>query len=146
MRFSTFAPAEKRRRRGRVLARLGAAVAFSALVAAPLAAQNGTITGTVTEASTMRPMSSAQVYLANTSLGTLTNQSGRYLILNDPPGTYTVTVERIGYGTATQEVTGARPSRPTSVWSPRPWGSTRSSSRAPPVPPAEERWATPSAR
>ena len=105
MRFSTFAPAEKRRRRGRVLARLGAAVAFSALVAAPLAAQNGTITGTVTEASTMRPMSSAQVYLANTSLGTLTNQSGRYLILNVPPGTYTVTVERIGYGTATQEVT-----------------------------------------
>ncbi|GMV04955.1 MAG: SusC/RagA family TonB-linked outer membrane protein [Gemmatimonadota bacterium] len=101
------APAERRWRRGGVLATLGSAITLLALPATPAAAQNGTITGTVTEASTMRPMSAAQVYLAGTSLGTLTNATGRYLILNVPSGTYTVTVERIGYGTATQEVTVA---------------------------------------
>ena len=104
MTSSTFAPAERRRRRGRAFACLGAALALTALTAVPAVAQNGTITGTVTEASTMRPMGSAQVYLANTSLGTLTNQAGRFLILNVPPGTYNVTVQRIGYAKATQQV------------------------------------------
>lgn len=84
---------------------LAGAVAFIFLTALPVAGQNGTITGSVTDASTTRPLASVQVYLVDTSLGTLTSQNGRYLILNVPAGTYQIRAERIGFATVTQEVT-----------------------------------------
>ena len=66
---------------------------------APLAAeaQDGTITGLVTEAAGQRPIGSVQVFLVGTSLGTLSRDNGRYIILNVPAGDYTIRVERIGY-------------------------------------------------
>ena len=77
------------------------------LVATPEAhAQElGRITGLVTSARSSAPLSEVQVYLASSSQGTLTGQNGRYLILNVPAGTYTVTAQRIGYATQTQEIT-----------------------------------------
>ena len=81
------------------LGRAAAVVAVSfALVASPATAQNGTVTGTVTDAATSAPIQSVQVYLVDTGLGTLTNQSGRFLILNVPAGSYTLRAERLGYG------------------------------------------------
>lgn len=81
------------------LGRGAAVLAVSlALVAAPAAAQNGTVTGTVTDAATNAPIQSVQVYLLDTGLGTLSNQSGRFLILNVPAGSYTLRAERLGYG------------------------------------------------
>lgn len=87
---------------------VGLAALLVAAIATPAVAQNtGTITGMVVEESSGAQMSSVQVYLENTGLGTLTNQSGRYIILNVPAGTYTVVAERIGFTRTTQQVTVA---------------------------------------
>jgi TonB-dependent SusC/RagA subfamily outer membrane receptor len=72
---------------------------------AALAAQErGTVTGVVVEAGTMRPLSGVQISVAGTQLGTLTNQEGRYIIMNVPAGTREVRATRIGYAQATQQV------------------------------------------
>ena len=74
----------------------------SVLVATPVAAQTGTVTGAITDASNGAGIQSVQVYLVDTGLGTLTNASGRFLILNVPAGSYTLRAERLGY--ATQDI------------------------------------------
>lgn len=65
----------------------------------------GTITGTVRDAGTQRPLQGAQVFLPGTQFGTITNSAGRFLLLNIPPGEVTVRVELIGYTAAEQTVT-----------------------------------------
>ncbi|MGH7463748.1 MAG: TonB-dependent receptor plug domain-containing protein, partial [Longimicrobiales bacterium] len=72
--------------------------------AVPLSAQAGSVTGRVVESGTERPMVSTQVSLVNTSLGALTDDNGRFIILNVPAGTYTIRAERIGYRGQTREV------------------------------------------
>ena len=85
------------------MGRLAAVVAVaSVLVASPVAAQTGTVTGTITDASNGAGIQSVQVYLVDTGLGTLTNATGRFLILNVPAGSYTLRAERLGY--ATQDI------------------------------------------
>ena len=83
---------------------LGFAVALIALAAAPhvAAAQTGKITGTVTDATNGQPLEGVQVFIQGTGHGNVTNESGRYFILNVPPGTYTVSARRIGYQTVQQ--------------------------------------------
>lgn len=78
-----------------------------AFTAAPLVAQTGTITGTVTDAQTGQPLPGAQMVIPGTNIGALTSQSGRYLILNAPVGQTQVRAIIIGYGqeTATVSVT-----------------------------------------
>jgi iron complex outermembrane receptor protein len=68
-----------------------------ALALAPAAAlaQNGRISGTVTDPSNV-PLLSAQVTIAGTRLGALTDDRGRYTIANVAPGTYELRVQRIG--------------------------------------------------
>jgi len=68
------------------------------------AQERGTITGTVLEQGTQRPLSGAQVMVAGTNLGTLTNQQGRYIITNVPPGPREVRVTLIGFASGTQAV------------------------------------------
>jgi TonB-linked SusC/RagA family outer membrane protein len=84
-------------------------VAATALwVAAPApvtAQQNGTVTGTVVDATSARPLESAQVFIPALNMGGLTNQQGRFLILNVPAGTHEIRVELIGYTPATESVT-----------------------------------------
>ncbi len=88
---------------------LGAAGAlvltFLAFGATNVQAQNGTVTGEVTDATTGAGMASAQVYLVDTGLGTLSAQNGRFIILNVPAGSYTLRVDRLGYATADASVT-----------------------------------------
>ena len=74
-----------------------------ALAFAPLSAQN-TITGTVVDGSTQRPLGGAQVLVEGTELGSLTDNRGRFLILNSPSATVTVRVVLIGYLEATATV------------------------------------------
>ncbi|NIP59457.1 MAG: TonB-dependent receptor plug domain-containing protein, partial [Gemmatimonadetes bacterium] len=83
-----------------------AVLAMTALVAAPplAAQQTGTVTGRVVESASLAPISSAQVYLQGTSIGTLTGENGRFLILNVEAGQHTLVVERIGYQTVTQAI------------------------------------------
>ncbi|NIP57411.1 MAG: TonB-dependent receptor, partial [Gemmatimonadetes bacterium] len=70
------------------------------------AQQTGTVGGRViTEGG--QPLAGAQVSLEGTSLGSLTNRSGRYLILNVPAGDYTVRVQSMGYSTVSTQVSVA---------------------------------------
>ena len=80
-------------------------LAMASLVGAPgLLAQGGTITGMVTDAGTGEPLPSAQVFISDLDLGVLTQANGRYLLLNVPAGTQTVTVQLIGFRDATSTV------------------------------------------
>src|SRR5687767_9544685 len=65
----------------------------------------GTITGTVSDARTSAPVSAAQVHIPQILVGALTQSNGRFLLVNVPPGSHTVMVERIGYGAETRTVT-----------------------------------------
>jgi TonB-dependent starch-binding outer membrane protein SusC len=73
------------------------AIATSLAAATAAVAQTGTITGSVVVEATQRPLSSVQVYVPGTSLGTLTNAQGRYMLVNVPVGEVTVETRLIGY-------------------------------------------------
>lgn len=70
-----------------------------------VAQQTGSVSGSVVEAGTLRPLATVQVSLQGTGLGTLTNQEGQYQISSVPAGVYQLTVTRIGFGSETREVT-----------------------------------------
>ena len=46
-----------------------------------------------------------QVFVAGSGIGSITQQNGRYLLVNVPVGIHSLTAERIGYRTVTSEVT-----------------------------------------
>jgi TonB-dependent SusC/RagA subfamily outer membrane receptor len=78
-------------------------VLAAAVLAGPLAAQQtGTLTGIVTNTGTMRPISGVQIQIEGTGAGTLTDASGRFLLLNVPVGEVTVVVEMIGFARETR--------------------------------------------
>lgn len=81
-----------------------AAAALLATAAGGLAAQTGTVTGSVATATEGRALSSAQVFIEALDLGGLTNANGRFLIQNVPVGEHSITVERIGFRSSTQTV------------------------------------------
>ena len=91
------------------LARLagGLMAAFLLVVPNVGAQQAGSVTGRVLEQQTGRPIASVQVFISELNLGGLTQQDGRYLILNVPVGTHILTAARIGYRAQTQTVTVA---------------------------------------
>ncbi|MGD2071376.1 MAG: carboxypeptidase-like regulatory domain-containing protein, partial [Gemmatimonadota bacterium] len=83
-----------------------AAALWAGVAAAPAAAQQtGTLTGTVVDNTSARPLESAQVFIPALNTGALTNAQGRFLLLNVPSGTHELRVELIGYTPSTQEVT-----------------------------------------
>jgi TonB-linked SusC/RagA family outer membrane protein len=92
--------------RGLVRAFAAAAFALAAGAQAGTAQQPG-VTGRVTDASTGRPIASAQVIVVGSNLGTQTNAEGVYNIRGVTPGTVTVRVLSIGYATVTQTATVA---------------------------------------
>ncbi len=68
------------------------------------ATAQATITGTVTEAGTQRPLVNAQISIQGTSMGSLTNSRGVYTISgNIPIGEVTVRAELIGFRAVEQE-------------------------------------------
>lgn len=74
---------------------------LSALLPVMLYAQTGKIAGKVTDLQTGEPLISANVIVVGTNLGAATNENGEFIILNVPPGTYTLTGRYIGYREAT---------------------------------------------
>ncbi|MBK8059922.1 MAG: TonB-dependent receptor [Gemmatimonadetes bacterium] len=85
---------------GRWTRGLGAAIALLvAFAPGALRAQQaqGTIRGKVTNAAAGAPLGNAQVFVAGTQLGALTNADGSYSIAAVPPGTQVVRVRLIGY-------------------------------------------------
>lgn len=76
---------------------------FAAL---PVSAQErGTITGEVVDQTTRNPVVGAQISIPGTTLGTLTNTGGRFVLPNIPAGEITIRVQFIGYSTASRAVT-----------------------------------------
>ncbi len=82
---------------------LGIGVAWL-LSAGAVAAQTGTVTGTVTNSDNGQPLQGAQISVVGTSLGTLSQETGRYILLNVPTGRRTLRVEYIGYASTTVQV------------------------------------------
>jgi len=63
------------------------------------AGTTGKITGRVVDAQTGEPLVGANVVVEGTRLGAATDLDGYYLILNVPPGNYTLTISYVGYQT-----------------------------------------------
>jgi TonB-linked SusC/RagA family outer membrane protein len=68
-------------------------------------AARGSVTGLVTNAASLRPLSSAQVFIEGTGLGGISNAAGRFLIANVPAGTHTLRVTLIGYTSISRQIT-----------------------------------------
>ena len=68
-------------------------------------AQGGVISGTVITARTSEPVAGATILIEPTRLGAMTTPGGTYRVTGVPPGTYTITVRRLGYVRATRQVT-----------------------------------------
>ncbi len=66
-----------------------------------LGGTTGKLTGLVTDATTGDPLPGCNIIILGTDLGAATSLDGSYVILNIPPGTYTVKALMIGYGTQT---------------------------------------------
>ena len=77
--------------------------ALLALAVPQVSAQQ--LTGRVVNSATNEPLAAVQVFIAGSGIGALTQQNGRFLLLNVPAGTHTVTAERIGYQSVSQQVT-----------------------------------------
>ncbi|HWZ14814.1 MAG TPA: carboxypeptidase-like regulatory domain-containing protein [Mucilaginibacter sp.] len=67
-------------------------------------AQNGVITGTVTQEGTVKPLSRASVFLSNSSVGTATSENGTFALRDIRPGQYTLVVTILGYENYTKTV------------------------------------------
>jgi TonB-linked SusC/RagA family outer membrane protein len=86
-----------RYRRSNLSTGISVFLAFALLPLALAGQQTGQITGRTIDADG-QPLVDVQISLANTTLGTLTNEEGRYLLLNVPVGIYQVNAQRIGFG------------------------------------------------
>ena len=65
------------------------------------------VTGRVVDQQTSQPIAAVQVFIPGAGIGALSQQNGRYLLLNVPAGTHTITAQRIGYRIQTAEITVA---------------------------------------
>ncbi len=89
----------------RSLRGFAAALLLLTVVASAAWAQRGTVRGTVRDAETMQPLAQAQVTIAGTTIGVLTDAEGRFAIRNAPRGRLELTARTIGYRIVTQVVT-----------------------------------------
>ncbi len=76
-----------------------------AFVATTHIAQAGTITGTVADPASGKPVASASVSIPGTTYTTTTSADGRYTLENVPNGTYTLTVTYPGFRDSSEAVT-----------------------------------------
>jgi len=68
-----------------------------AIATAPLAAQNATVSGRVTDQASGQPIQEARVIVIGTSLFTTSGQDGKFTLRNVSPGTPEIRVLRVGY-------------------------------------------------
>jgi len=81
-----------------------AVILVAALLPASLfAAIYGKVTGKVVDSETGEPLPAANVVVEGTSLGAATNVEGEFVILNVPPGEYSVRAQFIGYRPVTMK-------------------------------------------
>lgn len=83
-----------------------ALVAVGAVSATPAVAQSaGSVTGIVVDAETGFPLAGASVLIQGTARSTLTNQQGRFALLNLPAGEHVASVAYLGYSESSLTVT-----------------------------------------
>src|SRR5881628_3468647 len=82
-------------------------VAAALTVPTLASAQQGTISGTVTDQTSGQPVVGAKVGVVGTTFITQTNAEGRYTLARIPAGVATLRVSAIGYAAATSSVTVA---------------------------------------
>ena len=75
----------------------GLAIFSACVLAAPLPAQTGRITGTVTDSATAQPVAAADVIVVGTSHRTKTGSDGTFTLTDVPAGVHVVDARRIGY-------------------------------------------------
>jgi outer membrane receptor for ferrienterochelin and colicins len=75
------------------------------LLSIMVAAQNGTITGKVTDTETGNALAGATVLLKGTNLGVVSGNDGQFILSGIPAGNQTVTASFVGYGTVEKNVT-----------------------------------------
>jgi len=73
------------------------ALLAAGLLIGRLAAQTTTITGRVTDEGTGRGITVVNVFLANTTMGTITDEFGYFAVKNVPVGAYEIVFQHIGY-------------------------------------------------
>lgn len=82
---------------------LGVLVFLIMMAGAGLAGTTGKITGRVIDKSNGQPLIGVNVYLEGTVFGSTTDLEGFYLMLNVPPGKYTLIVQYLGYNEVRME-------------------------------------------
>jgi TonB-linked SusC/RagA family outer membrane protein len=88
-----------------VLRALAFCAATAALTAGSAVGQQTGVSGRVTDASTGRPISGAQVSISNTALTAQTNADGIYTLRNAAPGAVVVRALNLGFADQVQQVT-----------------------------------------
>ena len=98
-------------RRGRIPGAAGAAMLAATLLAGlagpALAQGTGAVRGTVVDSASRRPVAGVQVSVVGTTLGTLTNDAGTYVVRGVPAGAVTLRLRRLGFEPADRRVTVA---------------------------------------
>jgi len=72
------------------------------IVSSLYAGITGKITGVVTDKETGKPIPYVNIIVVGTPFGAATDKNGRYVIINIPPGTYTVKASHVAYHTVTK--------------------------------------------
>jgi hypothetical protein len=80
-------------------------LAFLLLLLPLLAAAQGSLSGTVRDSVTQKPLPFASVFLANTTLGATTTEQGTFAFERVPAGSYDVVASYVGYRLAKQTIT-----------------------------------------
>jgi TonB-linked SusC/RagA family outer membrane protein len=100
----------------RTLAPTILAVAFALSVSArPALAQDGSLTGTVTDGASNQPIAAVQIAVQGTTRGATSGEAGRYTVANLSPGTYTITFRRVGYTPVSRDGVIIRAGQPTTL-------------------------------
>ncbi len=79
------------------------AILLFSLTSIFIAGTTGKLTGKVTDKETGEPLPFVNITIVGTNIGAATDINGNYVILNIPPGKYTVKVQYIGYQTIIAE-------------------------------------------
>jgi TonB-linked SusC/RagA family outer membrane protein len=80
-------------------------MALAAIPRVAAAQGSGTIRGTVTDSASGQPIVGAQITVTGTSLGTVTENDGAYLLRGVPARAVTVRAQRIGYAPVQHDIT-----------------------------------------
>ena len=91
------------------------AVAALTIASAEVRGQSATVAGTVREVGTREALPNTDVFIEGSSLGTLTNLDGRFVLLSAPDGPFTLVIRRIGYSEARLDLVGADVGEPVQV-------------------------------